>query len=156
MAATAVRSTATFSDLLRSPKDVAAAAEHTEVTITRRDGEDLVLMSAAAAQRNRDGLEFAAGIVAAAVAEWPASFAHRLRGPFPWMTFLSDAEQDAMADELVTTTRACAGVGRFDPLAITIAAWKATAEAYAAGIPRDGADLTWLDGDDEIVQHPTQ
>ncbi|KGM13185.1 hypothetical protein [Cellulomonas bogoriensis] len=146
--------TATFSELLRSPKEVAAAAERGEVTITRRDGEDLVLTTAATVQANRAGLEFAAEIVASAVAEWPGSFAHRLRQPFPWMTFLSDAEQDVMAKEIVDIARACAGVGRFEPLAIKLSAWRATAEAYAAGVPRDNADLTWLDGNGDVVERP--
>lgn len=53
-----------------------------------------------------------------------------------------------MADDLLTTARACAGVGQFDPLAVTISGWKATAEAYAAGIRPGQPDLVWLEGED--------
>lgn len=150
MPATIVRQTANFSDLLRTPKVVTAAAERGEVTLTRRDGEDLVLSSALAAERSRVGLEIAAGIVAAAVAEWPESFAHRLHQPFPWMRFLSDGEQEAMAAELVETARACASLHAFEPLAIAIRGWQATAQAYATGVPRDGSDLEWLEEHDEV------
>lgn len=136
--------TATFSELLRTPNEVASAAERGEVTITRRDGEDLVLTSAQSTKRSRSGLRFAAAIVGAALAEWPDSFAHRLHSAFPWMTFLNESEQEAFADELVDLARACASVERFEPLALAVQAWKSTAEAYADGVPRDGEDIEWL------------
>lgn len=150
MPAALVRHTASFSDLLRRPKDVTAAAEHGEVRLVRRDGEDLVLASAQVVDRNRAGLELAAGIVAAAVADWPESFAEHLHQPFPWMTFLSDDEQDAMSRELVETARACASIQAFEPLTIAVQGWRATADAYARGIPRDGADIVWLNDRDEV------
>ena len=153
MGTATVQQTATFSDLLRSPKDVVGAAERGEVTITRRDGEDLVLTTAVSARRNRDGLALASNIIAAAVAVWPESFADRLRVPFPWMTFLSDEEQEMFATELVDLSRACAAVHQFDRLAIAIHAWQSTAEAYAAGVPRGGGDVDWLD-DVTVVERP--
>jgi len=153
MSTGAVRQTATFSELLRSPKDVVGAAEHGEVTITRRDGEDLVLTTASSVRRSRDGLEFAAGIVAAAVAARPESFAQRLSSPFPWMTFLSEVEQEAFANEVVDLARACATVHEFEPLAIAVHAWRSTAQAYASGVHRDGSDIAWLD-EAAVVERP--
>jgi hypothetical protein len=142
MGTATVRQTATFSVLLRSPKDVVAAAERGEVTITRRDGEDLVLTTAASARRNRDGLALASSIIAAAVAVSPETFAGRLRVQFPWMTSLSETEQEMLAAEVVDLSRACAAGHQFDMLAIAVDAWQSTAGAYAAGVPKD-AD--WLD-----------
>ncbi len=146
-------STATFSELLRSPNDVAEAAEHGSVTITRRDGQDLVLTTAQTAQNSRDGLRFAASIVAAAVVESPTTFVQGLHAAFPWMTFLSEREQQQLADELVSLARGCAAVDRFEPLSASVRGWEATAQAYAAGIPRDSSDIDWLT-DSEPVSRP--
>lgn len=132
-----------FSDLSRDSKAVAQATERGPVTITRRDGEALVLMRKSQADADRDGLVLASQIIAAAVTDWPRSFAARLRDPFPWMLFLSDAAQEQLADELVATARACASVARFEPLATVIHAWQSTAEAHAAGWAAD--DYDWLD-----------
>lgn len=137
-----------FSDLSRDSKAVAAAADRGPVTITRRDGDELVLMRKADADADRAGLALAAQIVAVAVADWPSSFAARLHGPFPWMHFLSDAEQEAFADELVRTARACASVAQFEPLATVIQAWMSTAQAKAAGWDR--TEYVWLDETVEV------
>ncbi len=135
---------ATFSKLLRSPNDVARAAELGEVTISRRDGEDLVLTTASGLRRNREGLRFATEIISAAVADSPESFGRRLFDPFPWTRFLSDVERELFAKEMIDTSRACAAINRFEPLSIAVAAWQSTAEAYAGGEPRDGSDIEWL------------
>ena len=48
--------------------------------------------------------------------------------------------------EFLRTARACASVSRFDRLTIALAAWKATAEAYAdPSVTIDGSDLDYLD-----------
>ncbi|MCL2090032.1 MAG: type II toxin-antitoxin system Phd/YefM family antitoxin [Micrococcales bacterium] len=132
-----------FSDLSRDSKAVAQAAERGPVTITRRDGEALVLMRKSEADADRAGLALASQIIAVAVTDWPDSFAARLRGPFPWLLFLSQAAQERFAAELVETARACTSVARFEPLATLIHAWQSTAEAHAAGWATD--DYDWLD-----------
>ena len=83
----------------------------------------------------------------AAVVDSPTTFVHGLHADFPWMTFLSEGEQQQLADELVSLARGCAAVDRFEPLAAAVQGWEATAQAYAAGIPRDGADIDWLAGE---------
>lgn len=135
--------TARFSDLSRDSKAVAAAADRGPVTITRRDGEDLILERASVVQHRRAGLALAAQIVATAVTEWPNSFTERLNGPFPWIRFLPDEYREAFAQELLEVARACAAVSAFDDLATTIHAWQSTAEAYATGLVE--VDPEWLD-----------
>lgn len=68
------------------------------------------------------------------------------------MHFLSDDEKRRFAEEMVATVRACAAVHQFEPLAIAVDAWKSTAEAYAAGVPRQGEDLQWLDEPVAVVR----
>jgi hypothetical protein len=143
MSVVTIEQSVKFSDLSRDSKAVAAATDRGPVTITRRDGEPLVLMRKADADANRAGLALAAQVVAVAVSQWPDSFAARLREPFPWMAFLSSEAQERFASELVDTARACASVAQFEPLATVIHAWRSTAEAYAAGWDRD--EYEWLD-----------
>jgi hypothetical protein len=79
------------------------------------------------------------------------SLAERLRGPFPWIEFLSPAERATFASELVDVARACAGVGNFEQVAFVLGGWHDTATAYAEGIARDGADLTYLDATETVA-----
>lgn len=143
--------TARFSDLSRDSKAVAAAADRGPVTITRRDGEDLVLERASVVEHRRAGLQLAAQIVAVAVSAWPDSFTERLKDPFPWIRFLSEPYREDFAAELVEVARACAAVSVFDDLATTIHAWQATAEAYAAGLV--DVEPEWLD-EPTVVERP--
>ena len=138
-----VQQTVQFSELSRNSKAVAEAADRGPVTVTRRDGEPLVLMRKSLDDANRAGLELASQIVAVAVASWPEPFSERLHDPFPWMRFLPQPAQQQFADELVHTARACAAVHQFEPLATEIAAWKSTAEAYAYGWDVEPVD--WLE-----------
>lgn len=141
-----VAQTVQFSDLSRSSKAVAAAVDRGPVTITRRDGEPLVLQLKSDVDRDRAGLRLAAQIVAVAVTDWPESFAERLIGPFPWVSLLSSQERESFADELLSTARACASVSAFEPLMLLIQAWESTAEAYAQGFTRASDDaLDWFD-----------
>lgn len=139
-----VTQTVQFSDLSRSSKRVAEAADRGPVTITRRDGEPLVLQRKSEVDRDKEGLALAAQVIAAAVTDWPGTFATRLLAPFPWMNLLPVGEREAFAAELVDVARACASVSVFDPLATLIHAWRSTAEAYAAGFTPDD-ELEWLD-----------
>lgn len=129
-----------------------AAAEKGPVTITRRDGEDMVLTMASDAAHQRDGLRLAAQLVAASLAPDDQPFVERLRLPFPWIEFLSGSERDDFAGELVDVARACASVGQFERLLISIHAWESTATAIAAGHTADD-ELDWLD-DAIAVPHP--
>lgn len=137
--------TATFSHFLRSPNEVAAATANGSVLLTRRGEGDLVLLSAESERRNRAGMQFAVSTISAAVADWPDSFAHRLHQPFPWMTFLSQHEQEEFAAELVEVSRACASLGRFEGLARVIRQWSNTAAAYESGVTADASELEWLE-----------
>lgn len=136
--------TVQFSDLSRKSKEVAELVDHGPVTITRRDGESLLLVKASDVERHRHGQMVAAQIVGAAVQAWPDSLAENLRGPFPWLEFLTEDEREAFAHEVVEVARACATFDTFDRLESVVSSWQATAEAAALGIDPDGGDLEWL------------
>jgi len=113
------------------------------VTITRRDGEALVLTRASAVEHQRLGLQLAAQLIAASLADSRTPFLDRLRVPFPWLEFLNGPDRAAFAAEVIDVARACAAVSQFDRLTDVLMAWRATAEAIAAGYTRD-EDLTWI------------
>ena len=63
---------------------------------------------------------------------------------------LPTGEQQQFADELVATARACASVQQFEPLLAEVAAWRSTAQAYAAGW--DKVEVDWLDEPDDVTR----
>jgi hypothetical protein len=140
------------SALSRQSADVFRAADEGPVTITRRGGESLILERASEVERQRNGMRVASEIVAASLSPLEKSLVDRLRGPYPWLEFLSPADRDEFAAEAVDVARACAAVGRFDRLVVTVDAWRHSAEAIAAGYIHDD-ELEWLD-ESEPVTNP--
>lgn len=138
--------TATFSALLRTPNEVISQLDRGDVLLTRRDAEPLRLSKAQAAAREIDTLAALAQLIAASLDDEAVDrLASRLLDPFPWVEFLPVDVRRQFVDEFVRTARACASVARFERLSVMLAAWEATAEAYAdpATIP-DAANLEYL------------
>lgn len=135
------------SDLNKHSAEVFAEAEDHPVTVTRRDGESLVLMS----QREADGrtrlLEFAAQLITVALDD-RGSLAERMANAFPWMLALSRADRESCARELVDAARASFSTGQPYLVMVEFASWKETAAAVAAGL--DNSDLEWLDEPVEV------
>ncbi|MGL5910821.1 MAG: type II toxin-antitoxin system Phd/YefM family antitoxin [Phycicoccus sp.] len=132
------RRTFRSSELSRNSREVFEAADRGPVLITRRDGAALVLSGADEADRSRRGLELAAAVVGAALGPDHRPIVERLRGPFPWMAFLSQNDQAALATEVVDVARACAAIAQFDPLLRTADAWRASAQQAAAASASEG------------------
>lgn len=144
MATSLIRRSVQSSELSRNPASVFAEAEHGPVAITRRDGEDFILTTARRAEDERRAFAIGADLVAASIGSTEGSLVERLRGPFPWLEFLSPESCERFAVEIIDVTRACAAVGQVDRLLATLAAWQASAEAIASGYPPDD-ELEWLD-----------
>lgn len=141
------------SDLSRNPAAVFLAAEQGPVTITRRDGETLILETQAAVDERQQILQIASALIGISVSSEADGFVRDLAGPFPWITLLSEMEQREFAKELVDTSRASFAVNQHQLLLGTINGWKATAEAYAAGLGR--APIEWL-SESEEAEDPTE
>jgi hypothetical protein len=144
MSPAVISRTVQSSELSRNSAAVFKAVDQGPVTITRRDGETLILTKESDLAHQRQGLELAAHLVAASLAPDDVPFVDRLRGPFPWVEFFSPADREAFAQEIVDVARACAAMSRFDRLLITLTAWHSTAQAIADGYTHDG-HLEWLD-----------
>lgn len=136
------------SDLSKHSAEVFAEAEDHPVTVTRRDGEALVLMS----QREADGrarlLNFAAQLITVALDD-DGSLAERMSRSFPWMLALSPTDRDTCAQELVDAARASFSTDQPHLAIAELTSWKETATALAAGLGH--ADLEWLDEDDDSL-----
>jgi hypothetical protein len=137
----AVAATATFSEFLREPKRVIRQLDKAgRVVIERRDADNLVLMNAARAEENSEGIEIVAHVLAKALAKIPSEvFAHALEERLPWVRFLPPAERDRFTREFLTTAEASGAAGSTAALAQLIHEWKATAEVWSD--PKLAAEL---------------
>lgn len=146
-------STATFTALLRDPSSVAAQTERGAVRITRRDADDLILMRADDADRLREGLALTAEVLRAVVS-YKGEVEVALLRPFPWTAELDDDERKAYVTELEPLLWSAAELGAFEHFLDAFQSWRATARAYASGMPRNNDDLTWLP-DLPVVPRPS-
>ncbi|WP_336086678.1 prevent-host-death protein [Nocardia sp. SSK8] len=138
------------SDLSKHPAEVFAEAEIHPVTVTRRDGEALVLMSQREAKGRACLLNFAAQLITVTLDD-NGSLADRMSKAFPWMLALTPADRETCAQDLVDAARASFSTDQPHLAIAELTSWKETATAIAAGL--GSADLDWLDAD-EIVERP--
>ncbi|MFB2583001.1 hypothetical protein ACEXQD_17265 [Herbiconiux sp. P15] len=137
-------SEATFTNFLRTPKEVAARAEEGAVRITRRDAADLVLLRAEDLEHQQEGIALASRIMRSLLRTRELTTV--LSELFAWTALLTDDEVQAYAQEIDRHVWSAAELGEYEGLLGVQAAWRATAEAYAAGLPRGrGEGLQWLD-----------
>lgn len=138
------------SDLSKHSAEVFAEAENHPVTVTRRDGEALVLMSQREAEGRSRLLNFAAQLITVTLDD-NGSLAARMSKAFPWMLALSPADRETCAQDLVDAARASFSTDQAHLAIAAWTSWKETATAIAAGLR--AADLEWFD-DDETVERP--
>lgn len=138
------------SELSRNSASVFAAAEEQPITVTRRDGETLVLMSERESSARDRLFEFAAQIIAATTDD-QGSLAERMADRFPWMLALSAEDRVVAAADLVRAARASFATRQAHLALAEVYAWRETAEAIAAGL--GSGDVEWLD-DEDVVERP--
>jgi PHD/YefM family antitoxin component YafN of YafNO toxin-antitoxin module len=135
------------SDLSRHSSAVFEAAEEHPVDVTRRDGDDLVLMSKSEANAREQLLYFAAQLIAAATDD-QGSLADRMADRFPWMLALGTDDRTQCAKDLVDAARASFATGQSHLAVAELTAWKETATAIAAGLGR--TPVEWFDTDQRV------
>lgn len=139
------------SDLSKHSAEVFAEAENHPVTVTRRDGESLVLMSQRDADARTELLHIAATLITVALEDGP--LAERMSSRYPWMYALSIEDREECAQDLIDAARASFSTHQ-PHLAITkLTSWRETATAIAAGL--GSRPVEWLDEDDDAdVERP--
>jgi hypothetical protein len=125
-----------FSQLIQHPRDAVAKLEKNprrQLRLDRRDGEDLILQSAARAEAEDRALSMTSRLFFSLVQHDDGARALLLSLPdvFPWVKFLPRDDVRGFLVELVETLRASASVGNLAALEPVIAAWQATAEIYS-------------------------
>jgi hypothetical protein len=147
-----------FSQLVQHPKATMAKLEESprrRIRLNRRDGEDLILESAARAEAEDRALVMTSRLFFSLVSDDDGKRALLLALPdvFPWVRFLPDDDTRAFLTEMVETLYACAELGNVAALIPIISAWKGTAEIHsdpelwkAAIAPLDGIDYGEVPG----------
>lgn len=120
------------SELSRNPASVFSEAEAHPITVTRRDGESLVLMTEREAESRNLLLEIAAQLIAVTTDD-RGTLAERMAVQFPWMYALDPVDRAQCADELVKATRASFATNQPNLAVIELTAWRETAIAIAEG-----------------------
>ncbi len=141
-----------FSQLIQHPKTAMAKLEESprrRLRLDRRDGDDLILESAARAEAEDRALSMTSQLFFSLVKndDGARALLLSLADVFPWVQFLPKDDVQAFLVELVETLRAAASVGNLAAIEPVVAAWEATAEIYsdpallkAATAPLDGQD----------------
>lgn len=136
------------SDLSKHSAEVFAEAEHHPVTVTRRDGESLVLMSRREADARAELLDIAGALIAVTLGDGP--LAERMASRYPWMYALSAQDREECARDLIDAARASFATQRPHLAIAQLTSWRETATAIAAGL--GSQPVEWLEEDDVVVE----
>ncbi len=101
--------------------------------LRRRDAEDLVVMSAARAEHEREVIELTARLLSSLVrhAGGHALLEELLPEVLPWIRFLPAADLSILVQEFIDVTEAAASVDNVAPIAQLLLEWRHTAEVHA-------------------------
>lgn len=139
------------SDLSKHSAEVFAEAEDHPVTVTRRDGETLILMSQREADARAELLGIAANLVAMALEDGP--LVERMAGRYPWMYALSRQDREECARDVIDAARASFSTQQPHLAIARLTSWRETATAIAAGLGSHPVD--WIDHDEApVVERP--
>jgi hypothetical protein len=124
-----------FSDIQNKGRATLSAWQQSgarPLRVTRRDDEDLVLMTAARADQERSVLVAATAMVDALLHSGDRVLVRTaVAAAFPWVSYLSDEEVAEFVDELVGSLKVGSSLDNPAPAAHAIEAWRHSAEVYA-------------------------
>lgn len=135
------------SDLSKHSAEVFAEAEDHPVTVTRRDGESLVLMSQREADARAQLLDIAATLISVTLEGGPSP--ERMAVRYPWMYALSAEEREQCTRDLIDAARASFSTQQPHLAIARLTSWRETATAIAAGL--GSQPVEWLDTEDDDV-----
>ena len=137
------------SELSRNSVRVFNAAELAPVLVTRRDGEDLVLMTERECDARRELLNLAAKLISVTTDD-RGTLAERMANIFPWMFALTPDGQTKCAANLVNAARASFATDQPHLAIAELTAWRETAFALAAGLSDEPVE--WLDAPKTVTR----
>jgi hypothetical protein len=119
-----------LSDFLRKSGPILEEVEHGDVRIDRRDGEDLVLVTARREDSVRESLDMSVRTLAAVFrsdelrSEATSAFMEAL----PWIGWLGEVDRVEFIDSFLKTSQGCRSTGSYEPLSKLLFRWKASAQ----------------------------
>lgn len=147
-------STATFTDLLRKPKDVLAHIDEGQVRITRRDGDDLVILRGHDLEVLENGVALSSRLMRA-IGRNKGEVEAALTELFAWTGEFSAGELSQYATEIERLLYAASELGSFERLLRAQKEWMETAVAYAMGMePVEPIELPELPAVPVRVERP--
>lgn len=121
-----------FSDLAKRPAQVAEMLNSsTALRLSRRDAEDLVLMSAARRDSEMEIMTVAARLLAELTVSDLAVLERALPRVLPWTLYLPPGDAERLIADFAAAASAAVDFGNAAPLAQLLIAWKHTAEIHA-------------------------
>ena len=140
-----------FSHFLRSSGSVLEEVEHGDVRLDRRDGEDVVLVSARREDAIRESFDMSVRTLAVLFrsVEVRALAMSAFEEALPWVGWLSENERSEFVDSFLSTSQACKSTGNYEPLTKLLGRWKASAQI--AHDPELAAILYSDRGKDEAI-----
>lgn len=126
-------STSTFTDLLRKPKEVLAHIDQGPVRITRRDGDDLVILRGHDLDVLESGVALSSRLIRA-IGRNKGGVEAALTDLFAWTGEFTPRELAAYAAEIEQLVYAASELGTFERLLRAQQEWQETARAYAVGM----------------------
>lgn len=101
--------------------------------LRRRDADDLVVMSAARAEHEREVIELTARLLSSLVLHTGghALLQELLPEVLPWAQFLPAADRRILVQEFIKVTEAAASIDNMSPIAQLLIEWRHTAEVHA-------------------------
>jgi len=121
------------SDLSRNPAKVYSEAEKEPVLLTRRDGEDLIVMNAKEATSRTWLMELASQLLGVATVRG-GTLVERMATVFPWILVFDEAERAKCVAEILESTRIALGTEQPLRAYVTFHGWKDSAEYMAEGL----------------------
>jgi hypothetical protein len=126
-------SAVTFTDLLRKPKEVLAHIDEGQVRITRRDGDDLVILRGHDLDVLEKGVALSSRLIRA-IGRNKGDVVAALTDLFAWTGEFTPGKMRAYAAEIEQLVYAASELGMFERLLRAQQEWKETAVAYAMGL----------------------
>ncbi len=101
--------------------------------LRRRDADDLVVMSAARAEREREVIELTSRLLSSLAIhpDGHALLQELLPVVLPWTRFLPAADRHLLVQEFIDVTEAATSIDNVSPIAQLLVEWRHTAEVHA-------------------------
>jgi hypothetical protein len=123
----------TVSDLSHRPAEVLGAVDSTDVLITRRDAEDVLVSTVARVDAERSSIASLLAVVQKTWHRTQNGLIQVLGHTYPWMRSLPKSDQKTFINRYADVLAECAAHRDFQPLVILLNQWEYTASIYRDG-----------------------